>query len=348
MGRMPKSRSIKGLKAAPPHAVKSRVFAKALFLAADAVIFLLLLPISGAFAFEGPLSYKNQFPLFTHLASPRLEGASPEDSFAVTISHSSVYFYKVSPEWFFGLDMEVTEVLAAFRKKLGGSFEAGIEVPFISFSPGFMDGAVNGFHDLFGFPNYGRDWRPNNEFLYDVRRNGASVIRGEGGRFGLSDIRLSAKKAVFSGDTALSVKAEAELPSGDAKRGYGNGETDYSFALLFDKKIAERLKLYLNMGAVFPGDLKAMQDVGLRDYYFAGGALEWAYSQKLSLIAGLLAQTAPYPSTGVGAIDSTAMMLSGGGRYVKGADNLEFLFTEDPGASGSADFTFTFTYKRRF
>jgi len=67
-----------------------------------------------------------------------------------------------------------------------------LDIPVLVFSEGFLDGFLEDYHDAFGFPDYGRKNRPNNDFLYEVRRDGNLIIRGKSGtRFG--DIRLALK-----------------------------------------------------------------------------------------------------------------------------------------------------------
>jgi hypothetical protein len=52
-----------------------------------------------AFAFEGPLQVKNQFPIFLPINQPYLEQASAENSFSLSLSHSSVFVIEGSAHW---------------------------------------------------------------------------------------------------------------------------------------------------------------------------------------------------------------------------------------------------------
>src|SRR5574340_1438395 len=154
------------------------------------VIILFLCPAIG-FSFEGPFQVKNQFPLFFYLDAPVFESAVNESSFSLSVSHSSVFMMKNSADWTVNLDMEVTELNLKYKRDIPDFFEIGIEVPVLNFSSGFMDGFLNSYHDTFGFPDYGRKTRPDNEFLYEVKKNGSVVAKAEDGRPGLGDIRLT-------------------------------------------------------------------------------------------------------------------------------------------------------------
>ena len=306
------------------------------------------LPLSNALTFEGPLQVKNQFPLFIYVSAPYLESASIENSLSACLSYSSIYLVRESPEWSVGLDMEVTELNLRLKKNIKDFLEIGIDIPLVSFNSGFMDGFINSYHDAFGFPDYGRSNRPDNEFLYEVRRDGALIIDERGGRITIGDIRLSLKKPILTGDPAISIRGDLEFPTGDAKDGYGNGSIDAGIAILFDKELSEKVKTYFNIGAVFPGDLKGHETINLREYIYGGAGVEASLINNLGLLGQVFIQGSPYPTTEISAVDRTAVLLSLGARYLFGKNSVELSFTEDPNTSGAPDFTFNFSFKRKF
>jgi hypothetical protein len=315
------------------------------------IISVLLLCISFpsiAHTFDGPLQIRNQFPLFINVNAPYLESASIENSLSASLSHSSVYLVKNSSEWSMGLDMEITELDLMFKKNINDFIELGVDLPVLSFNSGFMDGFLNSYHDAFGFPDYGRSNRPDNEFLYEVRRNGDIVIKGKGGRTGIGDMRLTVKKPLLKGDPAISIRGDLEFPTGNADAGYGNGSLDAGIAILVDKRLAEWLKTYMNIGVVFPGNLKGHEKVNLRDFIYGGTAIEASVWKDISLLGQLFIQGSPFPKTGISSVDRTAVLLSFGGRYSSGNNSFELSLTEDPNTSGAPDFTLNFSFKRKF
>ena len=142
--------------------------------------------------------------------------------------------------------------------------------------------------------------------------------------------------------------ADVELPTGNACIGYGNGSVDTGIAVLLDKNLGSKSKLYTNLGAVFPGDLKAYQTVKLDNFYYAGSGIETLVWQKTSLLAQLMFQTSPYPRTGISQIDTSALILVFGGRYYADSGSYEFSLTEDVNTSGAPDFIFNLSYKKRY
>jgi len=309
---------------------------------------LLLTMPAAVFSFDGPLQIKNQFPLFTHIAPPYLESALPEDSFSLSVSHSSVFMLKDSREWSVQLDLEVTELSLRYRKIIPDLFELGVEVPVLDFSSGFMDGMLNNYHNSFGFPDYGRGSRPDNKFLYELRKNGALIVKAGSGRAGIGDVRLTAKKLLLSGQPAVSLKADIEFPTGDAARGFGSGGLDTGISLLIDKQLSEWVKVYCNLGAVFPGDLKADKTIRLRNFMYLGGGIEATPWDKFSFVGQILFHGSPYPIMGIGVVDRTAALLSLGLRYSGEGQLFEFSLTEDPNTAGAPDIIFSLAYKKRF
>jgi len=311
------------------------------------VIALFLRPAVG-FSFEGPFQVKNQFPLFLYLDAPVFESAVNGSSFGLSVSHSSMFMMRNSADWTVNLDMEVTELNLKYQRNIPDFFEFGVEVPVLNFSSGFMDGFLDSYHRAFGFPDYGRETRPENAFLYEVKRNGAVVARAEEGRIGLGDVRLTLKRELIKGDPVVSVKVNMEFPTGNASRGFGNGSIDGGIALLVDKRLGEKFNSYVNLGVVLPGDLHAIQTVKMKEYFYAGAAVEAALRKNFSLLAQISFQNSPFPHTGIGSVDRTAALLTFGGRYRKGKDSLEFSLTEDANTAGAPDVIFNLAYKKSF
>jgi hypothetical protein len=308
-------------------------------------LFIIFSPFSTSHSFEGPLQVKNQFPIFLHANQPYLEKAKVENSLSFSISHSSTYIVQRSEHWVINLDMEIIELAVRYKKTIKNLFEFDVDVPLLIFSGGFMDGFLNTYHRTFGFDDYGRPNRPLNSFLYEVRRNGTKVIKGEEG-IGLGDIRLGIKRFLLSSDGLnISIKGGLELPVGDADKGFGNGAMDGSFSFLFDKGISERIMTYWNIGAVFTGDLIASEEVSLKNFFYAGLAVEAVLRKDLSFVIQFEGHPSVYPDTDLKAIDTCACIFAFGGRYYTARGDFEFSLTEDISNGAAPDFILNITYK---
>lgn len=243
------------------------------------------------------------------------------------------------------LDMEITELNIRYKKDIKGFFEFDVDIPLFILSNGFMDGFLNAYHSTFGFDDYGRPNRPLNSFLYEIRRDGVRVIKGEKG-IGLGDIRFGFKRTLFSGERLnMSIRGGVELPTGDADRGFGNGSIDGDIALLVDKALTERFMTYWNIGTVFTGDLVASERLDLRDFLYAGLSVEAMLRRDLSFIVQFEGHRSIYPETGLKAVDTCAYILAFGARYYLKDKAIEFSLTEDISKGAAPDFILNITYK---
>ncbi len=301
---------------------------------------------------KGPFEIKNQFPLTSDLLSPEPEKASIYDKDTgdgtLSLSYSSIYIFNSSPSWDVGMDMEIAELTYSYRRGITDYLEVGGEVPVLSFRGGFMDSFLSDYHRLFGFPDYGRSERPRNSFLYYLRRDGKDIILPEDNKIGLGDISLYGKFALKKGDPNISVKLMVEAPTGNAKKGFGNGSWDYGISLLMDKELLQSVKLYGGVGLILPGNLKGYEKIHLNPYPYGFIALEKSFGD-WSLIGQMQVAKSPFPKTGIKQIDNIAVSGTGGVKYrISNNHILSFSLSEDVNLSGAPDVTFNLSLKEFF
>ena len=299
-------------------------------------------------SFDGPLQVRNQFPIFLPLDPPYLESAAVRDSATVSLSHSSVYIVVTAEPWTVNMDLELTELNIRLKKTLGTRTELGLDIPFLRPTAGFLDRPLANFHDALGTGDYGRHERPYNEFLYELLYQGRPVIIPESDKAGIGDVRVTVKRVVNDAKPLVSLMANVELPTGDAKTGYGNGSIDAAFAVLVDLDMGNRYRGYGNVGLVVPGDLKGYQTIPMRTYAYAGFGIEAAWWERFSVIVQTVVSDSPYPTTGIRQVDWPGILLTFGGRYSFGSSSLEFSLTEDPDTAGAPDFIANVTYMMSF
>jgi hypothetical protein len=299
-------------------------------------------------SFDGPLQVRNQFPIFLQLDPPYLESAAVKDSAAVALSHSSVYVIVTASPWTVNMDLELTELNIRLKKTLGTRTELGLDIPFLRPTAGFLDRPLADFHEALGTGDYGRHNRPDNEFLYELLYQGSPVIIPESDKAGIGDVRVTVKRVVNDAKPLVSLMANVELPTGDAKTGYGNGSVDAAFAALIDLDLGKQYRGYGNVGLVVPGDLKGYQTIPMRTYAYAGFGVEAAWWDRFSVIVQTVVAGSPYPTTGIRQVDWPGILLTFGGRYAFRSSSLEFSLTEDPDTAGAPDFIANVTYMMSF
>lgn len=311
-----------------------------------AAMFMLALSVPAAHAatYEGPLQVRNQFPLFIPLDSPSLESAAIRDVAALSLTYSSVYMTEVNGPWTVNLDLELAELMVRLSRSLNARTAVGLDVPFYSFSEGFLDRPLGSFHDALHTGDYGRGERPDNAFLYELLYQGTPVVRPVSGQSGVGDLRLTLKRIVSDARPLVSLQTNVELPTGDAKTGYGNGSVDAAFAVLVDLDLGKRYRGYGNVGVVFPGDLKGYQAIPMRTYAYAGFGIEAAWTEHFNAVLQTVIAGSPYPDMGIRKVDWPSVLLTVGGRYAFSVGSLEFSLTEDPDTAGAPDFMFNIAY----
>ena len=301
-----------------------------------------------AASFDGPLQVRNQFPIFLPLDPPYLESAAVRDSATVALTHSSVYVVVTASPWTVNMDLELTELNIRLKKTLGKRTELGLDIPFLRPTEGFLDRPLANFHDALGTGDYGRHERPDNEFLYELLYQGRPVIIPESDKAGIGDVRMTLKRVVNDANPLVSLMANVELPTGDAKTGYGNGSVDAAFAVLVDLDLGKQYRGYGNAGLVVPGDLKGYQTIPMRTYAYAGFGVEAAWWDRFSVIVQTVVSGSPYPTTGIRQVDWPGILLTFGGRYSFSSSSFEFSLTEDPDTAGAPDFIMNVSYMMSF
>jgi hypothetical protein len=318
---------------------------KAIYTLFVLIICIFVCPVSLVYSFDGPLQVKNQYPIFLHADQQYLEKASLENSMSFSLSHSSTYTVQESGHWTINLDMEITELNLRYKRIVRNMFEINLDLPVLYIGAGFMDGFLSDYHDAFGFSDYGRSARPHNAFLYEVRRDGRLIVKGNSGAK-LGDIRLAVKKKLITSDNlGLSIKADIEIPVSSPEQGFSNGSIDAGAAVLVDRKITDAMMVYLNLGAVLTGDVRGHDTLDLDNFFHGGIALEVDTGKGLFLLAQIQAQSAIYPDTDLLAVDRDAYLLGIGGRYKKRERSYELSLTEDINTAGAPDFIINLTYK---
>ncbi|HYA38291.1 MAG TPA: DUF3187 family protein [Candidatus Methylomirabilis sp.] len=133
------------------------------------------------------------------------------------------------------LDGETHRLSLAWRQGWGQATEWGIELPYLTHNGGFLDSAIDHWHETFGLPNGGRNAASRNQINYRYTRNGVDLIRVDHSVSGVGDLRLSAAKQLAtpesSGDRLVALRASLKLPTGDDAELLGSGSTDLALWL---------------------------------------------------------------------------------------------------------------------
>lgn len=201
-----------------------------------------------------------------------------------------------------------------------------VELPWVAYTGGIFDGAIEKWHDLWGLPNGFRDG-PDNELFISYTRNGVTefVLDSSGG--GVGDVRLQAAYRLMGGaaaGVALVLRAGVKLPTGDARNLRGSEATDLFLDLAVRKEIAlplGELVMLAHGGVMLLGDGEVLEQLQRGTVGFAGAGTVWRLSERWRFNLQLYAQSS-YFHSGLDALGSDSLALIAGGSYTWIEQNL--------------------------
>ena len=304
----------------------------------------LLSPILAAGAPLAPLRARNLTPYTALLTAPQWDSvtAAPDGwQLRVDTQIASHLSASSGPRESVILDGETLRSTVGLRRKVGTNWLLGIDIPYIRHSGGFLDQFVDGWHDLFGLPEGGRDLRARDLLQFEYRQSGVVANALTDARAGLGDITLTVGRALNG--AGLEVHAGLKLPSGDAARLTGSGGTDVSLALFQPRATAGSGRwqgYYWGAGVIRlgAGDLEQP----MAEDWLLVGLLGSAYAvtPRVHLKAQLQMNSAPYKSN-LEELGSAAVQLSFGATIEVGPDAaLDLLVSEDLMTNRSPDVAF--------
>lgn len=270
-------------------------------------------------------------------------------SFRIDNTYSNVFEIGASPTNDLLLDTELLRTALHFDYGIYDDMEVGLELPFIRFDTGFLDGFLQDYHKTFGFPNGGRDTVSNGSFTYRLSEGGTPIYRVNQENFNLGDITLNLKhNFIKEGVRKPSVAwlFYFKFPTGDRGEGLGSGNPDFGFATALEKNY-KRFHGFLNLGYFVNGGHDPIQKyLYISNFsYVIGG--EFSISHQVSVVVQIYGGTPLFKDTKMQQLDDFPMDLQIGfkGEHpIKEKKNLRLTwqagFSEDINPNGpSIDFT---------
>lgn len=312
-------------------------------------------------AFEiTPFPARNQSPLVQIFGLPAAAGAillAPgRNELRLTLDHASNYVEDSNSRERITLDGEMTRITLGGRYGLTKYLEVGMDIPYLVQGGGFLDGFLIDYHNVFGFPQGGRDLAPRNRLLYRYRRDGVERLKMEGAANGPGDISLTAGLRLYHDGKeyprAVAVRASVKFPTGDSVSLCGSGSFDTALWI----GASDDFKLSRGHGTVFAaaglmamtkGDVLPEQQRSQVGFGRLGAG--WKPLSWLALKVQLDAHTPFYRDSSLGALSANAaQLLIGGTLGLSGRTTLDIAVSEDIATKTSPDVVFHFSLSRRF
>lgn len=243
------------------------------------------------------------------------------------------------------IDAEIRTLNVALRHRIGERFEIGLDVPYVSYSGGFLDNVIYEFHQIFGFSNASREG-PRDQFRLYMEKDGVTLYEASETSSGIGDVQFSA--AMRLGSTTL--RASVKAPTGDADKLTGSGAADLALGIYGGgtTTLLERSLSYSGFAGVLAlGDGDVLPTLQKNVVPYGGLALRWQASARFALATQLYAQ-APYLDASLDDLGGPTFQLAFGGDYRFPAQNLllRFAIAEDVDLAASPDFAMHLSLRR--
>jgi len=190
------------------------------------------------------------------------------------------------------LDGEIWTNTLIARYGLSERADVEIDLSVLYACNGFLDGLIEDYHSLFGFPNGGRDERPRDTYEMRTAIGGKTIYTLEPYDFELLDTPLIFSER-FVDETAdvpaVALRAGVDLPTGSEASGTGNGGWDWGVGVMAEKTLGR----WSFTGAVDWVDAKRPSSfvsagVDVYDGFDVQLGVEYRWNDHLSLLTGLV------------------------------------------------------------
>ena len=219
----------------------------------------------------------------------------------------------------FVIDGESYFLTLSSRRRLANGMELGIDVPLIAHQHGFLDNAIESWHDTFGMSNTKRRG-PANQLYFSYAGNGGGYELNSPS-FGIGDIQFTAampiRERANDGDLDVALRASIKLPTGEADKLLGSGAADLSLGAYIANTGTlwnRPLRVSGFLGALILGDGDVLTEIQRTTVPYGGIAGNWSASESFSIATQLSAQGAYYDSA-LKELGGDSLQLAVGGYY---------------------------------
>ena len=243
------------------------------------------------------------------------------------------------------LDGETEVWDLSYLRGLGNGWEAGVHVPLIKHSGGYLDRSIIRWHDWFGMPQGGRDLAVNDELNYSITTNGTDRLVLLNRKRGVGDVALFVGKELTSN---LVLRSQLKLPTGAPEKLMGSGGTDFNVSVDYVRNLGNAW----SRGGSASLAYLSKNELGLtnQDVVAAlGSHIVYRVKPSLALKVQWDFSSGPYRHPDLEPLTKTAGVLSfGGSLRITDQDRLDLVFIENiPNGEAAPDFGFKLELTRR-
>lgn len=243
------------------------------------------------------------------------------------------------------IDTELRTLNLSLRRRVSERLEVGLDVPYLEYSGGFLDGVIYDFHDLVGLSNATREG-PRDQFRLYMEKDGVTLFDAVEPASGIGDLQVSAALRLGKATLRASIKA----PTGKPEKLTGSGAADLAVGLygggamvLFDRDLT--YSGFLGLLALGDGDvLPTLQKSAVP---YGGLALRWHATRRFALATQVYVQGS-YLDAALDEMGGNTVQLAFGCDYRFPSQGLllRFAIAEDIAAAAAPDFAAHLSLRR--
>lgn len=245
---------------------------------------------------SGPLKTRVQNPLYLQFITQPIESTQTlkKKHFETSLETAFSNIFEFEPtggSTSMRIDMEQWRTALTLGYGVRDNLDLKLEIPFISSSAGFLDGFVQGYHGLFGFPNGGRNRVPDYEYRFQLTHNGTALTNHQASPFGPSDMILRGKYLLpIAWPVKVAVVPALKIPTGKITGGLSSGHFDLGATVLVEKNL-KRFHFVSQLGGAWINGHNNMEVILKKYLVQFGQSAEWQIADGVSLIAQLTGNT---------------------------------------------------------
>ncbi len=181
-------------------------------------------------ALDAPLRIRNTGPVAGLYGLPRALGGAvlgEGREWVLGLDYGNSYTAALAAGERIYLDGETGVASLAFRAALADRWEWGMELPWIGHKDGALDGFIDGWHDLFGLPEGGRDQAPRGRLNYFVQVDGRTDVEFLRDRSGSGDPRAWVGRSLYEApERSGALRLQVKVPLGSVDELTGSQAMD--------------------------------------------------------------------------------------------------------------------------
>jgi hypothetical protein len=217
------------------------------------------------------------------------------------------------------LDGETHTLTLRVQRRLGKRLSIGLALPWIAHSGGFLDSAIDSWHDVFGLSEGIRPALPQDDLQFVYARDGIERFRLDHNTSGIGDLHTSAALRLAGGGDGgqpmyLDLTADLDWPTGDPGRLSGNDGVDIAAGLRVGTPAGQGLGWSLGAGILWPGDLDLPLPAPAGQLFYYDASLAWSANQSVELLLQLQGRSGAFQG-GLKMLGSSGMQLGAGAMW---------------------------------